>query len=137
MEISELKRDAARIDGGQWVGEIQDMGDLRLKVRGEGYLPFLSMLQRKIRAMTRSEKMPDGSPKPEPLLKATGEAAHAHLLIDWDGLTDEGKPLPYDREIALKWLTDPVYVHFSNAVAWAARQVERGAAEVKEVAGKN
>lgn len=132
MEISSLKRDSSKIRAGQWISDIPGMGDLRLKVRGMTSQDYIQTLNRKQRAVPRNQRERDGSLKLEDALRTQGEAMHEAVLIDWDGLTNDGEAVPYDSDIALTWLLESDYQHFADAVVWAAQVVDRGRAEVEE-----
>jgi hypothetical protein len=45
------------------------------------------------------------------------------LLIDWRGITLDGKPLPYSKETAKKWLCESM--HFRDMVSAAALRASR------------
>lgn len=137
MEISSLKRDSATIEAGQWVGEIPGMGDLRLKVRGSGSAVYTATLSRLSRAVERSERNRDGSLKTEAATRVMGTAMHQAILLDWSGITDNGKSVPYDSATALEWLTSPDYRPFLDAVVFAASVVENGRAQTEEDLEKN
>lgn len=137
MDISSVKRDSAAIEAGQWVGDIPGMGTLRLKVRGSGSAVYTATLSRLSRAVERAERNRDGSLKTEAATRVMGTAMHQAVLLDWDGLTDNGKPVPYDKELALTMLTSPDYRPFLDAVVFAASVVENGREQIEEDLGKN
>lgn len=53
MDIKSLKRDVAASTEGAWVGEIPEMGDLRLRVRGENSPKVAALQARKMRAVPK------------------------------------------------------------------------------------
>lgn len=137
MDITGLKRDSAKVEAGQWVGDIPDMGTMKVKVRGLGSNAYEQVLTRKRRALDRTEKQADGSPTPEALDRIMGEAIHDAVLLDWSGLEDAGKAVKYDEDLALTWLTDPDFRPFKSAVIWAALQVDNAKAETAKALEKN
>lgn len=137
MDFNALKRDSAAIAAGVWVSDIPEMGDLRLKVRGLSSPVATALRQRKERAAPKTDRDRAGRLKPEASVRVTAEVLLEVVLIDWDGLTDNGKPVPYSREVAEKLLTDPDFLPFADAVAWAATVVDRGEAEKAEDAAGN
>lgn len=138
MDISALKRDSKQVEAGTWINDIPSMGDLRLRVRGMSSPTVAALRARKERKATREEREPDGRLKADVALRIFGEVLHEAVLLEWDGLTQEGRPLPYDPELAKKWLTDPDYLPFADAVTYAAGVVDRGFAATKEdVVGKS
>lgn len=137
MEISSLKRDTSKVESGMWVENIPSMGTLRLKVRGMGSAPYVNALSELQRAVDHSGRNPDGSIIASRILVMTGEAAYRALLLDWDGLTDDGKPVPYDAALAKRWLTEAEYQTFRDAVFWAANVVDNQRATATAALVKN
>lgn len=126
MEINSLKRDSAAVSAGQWVGDIPGLGDVWLRVRGLSSPVVVAVRSRKERVVPRDQRERDGSLKPEVGLVVFGEVLHEAVLLDWDGLTDGGEPVPYSAEIAKQWLTDPDLAFFADAVVYAAQIVDKG-----------
>lgn len=138
MKISSLKRDSAAIEAGQWIDNIPQMGDLRLRVRGFGSKAFVTAQAKLARAVPKDERMRDGQLFPATAIRVLGEAAAEALLLEWDGLTDDAdKPLAYDAKLAKTWCTEPDYRHFLDAVVWASQVVENGRSEQTEAIEKN
>lgn len=136
MDISSLVLDVEAITEGQWVSDIPGMGDLRLRVRGMRSPKVQKLRARKLRALPKKDRGRDGMPTFEASMRVTAEVLHEAVLLDWDGLTDGGKPVKYDPEVAKQWLTDPRFQRFADAVAAAADYVDNGEAEaVEEIAG--
>lgn len=85
MELGELRRDMAAIDGGRWVAadEVPDLRDIRIKVRGLGSAvarDALGHLQRDGKSAT----------------DALAEVVNTICFLEIDGLTSGGKPLTAD-----------------------------------------
>ncbi|MCB5411778.1 hypothetical protein [Pseudogemmobacter faecipullorum] len=136
MDIQSLKKDVAASTEGQWVGDIPEMGQLRLRVRGENSPKVAALRARKLRAVPKDKRGRDGMPIYEEVLRVTTEVLHEVVLLDWDGLTNGGKPVKYDPELAKQWITDPDFQDFADAVAWASKIVANGQADqVEEAAG--
>ena len=120
MKLTDLEIDVDKLEQGDWVENIPDMGDLRLKVRGSGNSDFRALQQKLLRAVPRG-KLRDGRVPPEVQDAITGTLLLETVLLDWDGLADgNGEPIPYSREMAAKLLTEPKYRRFRDGVAWAA-----------------
>lgn len=132
MDINSLKRDSAAIAAGQWVSDIPGLGDVRLRVRGLSSPIVVAVRGRKERKVPRDQRERDGSLTPEVGIQVFGEVLLEAVLLDWSGLTDNGKPVVYDLEIARKWLTDPDFAFFADAVVWAAQIVDKGNADSQE-----
>lgn len=137
MDIQSLKKDSAAIAEGQWIGEIPNMGDLRLRVRGASSPRVVAVRARKQRAVPRNERLRDGSLTVETTIRIETEVLHEAVLLDWDGLTDSGKPVKYDATLAETWLTNPDYRDFADAVVWASQVADRGVEDDKSKSAKN
>lgn len=132
MDIASLKVDSAVIAEGTWVSDIPEMGDLKLRVRGWSSPKAKHLLSRKLRAVPKKQRGRDGLPLPKVEDQITAEVLHEAVLLDWSGMTDAGKPLPYDPKLAGEWLSNPDYRPFRDAVSWAARAVDNDEAEATE-----
>ncbi|MGB3834823.1 MAG: hypothetical protein WA975_23495 [Mesorhizobium sp.] len=131
MEISAFRRDSKVVEAGQWIGDIPGMGDLRLRVRGLSTPTAVAYRSRLERAVPRNKRDRDGSLKPEQSLEVFSQVLLEHVLFDWDGITQDGKPVPYSKDLAAEWLTNPDFRPFADAVAWAAGVVDRGGEETE------
>lgn len=132
MELKELKRDSKKIEAGVWIGDLPGFDDVRFKVRGLSSPSVLNYQARRNRAIPRRDREPDGSLKPEAALRVLRETLLEIVLLDWDGITENGEPVPYSKERAEELLTDPDYVSFADAVTIAARAVDQGDIEAQE-----
>jgi hypothetical protein len=120
MKLTDLEIDVDKLEQGDWVENIPDMGDLRLKVRGSENADFRALQQKLLRAVPRGQ-LRDGRVPPEVSDRITATLLLETVLLDWDGLVGgNDEPIPYSKEMAAKLLTDPKYRRFRNAVAWAA-----------------
>lgn len=137
MDIKELARDTTKIEAGEWVDDLPEMGDLRLKVRGSSSKLYTAKLGALARKATRDERDRHGNVRTDVMIRLMGEAAHETLLLDWDGLTKDGKPFPYDKAIAKEWLTNPDHRSFFDAVFVASNVVDHGREENKKEMAKN
>lgn len=122
MDLSKIKIDSAKVARGDWVGELpfSGMEGLRLKVRGLGSAVYRDTLAKRGRAVPRSSRNRDGSMPIAIADRVTGEALAEAVLLDWEGLSDSGCVEPYDKELAMKLLTDPDFAAFREAVIYAA-----------------
>lgn len=138
MDINSVKRDSGAIAAGQWVSEIPEMGELRLKVRGWSSVEVVKARSRKERAIPRGLRDRNGAIPVDIQVRITSELLAEVVLLDWDGLTSGKKKVPYDAEQAKVWLTNPDYIAFADAVAFAAAAVDRGEYdEVEAVKGNS
>ncbi|MCK9513520.1 MAG: hypothetical protein M0R28_20160 [Pigmentiphaga sp.] len=138
MDIESIAIDPGLIEGGQWVGDIPEMGDLRVRVRGLTSPQAVALRNRLLRALPKKDRESDGSPTQEAAMRVGGRVLLEAVLLEWDGITSGGKPVPFSKKQAEIWLTDPRYRNFGDAVAWAAQIVDKGRAEItEEIAGNS
>jgi hypothetical protein len=135
LKLSATKIDPAIIEEGRWVGDIPDMGNLELKVRGIGNSDFRRRQSQLVRALPRGAVV-GGKIEPADQDKITGTLLLETCLIDWKNLTDDdGKDIPFSREQAADLLLKPEYARFRDAVAYAAGVVgDLTAAETADAA---
>lgn len=101
MEIGKLKTNAKEIEGVWFQYE-----DVELHVCSAfkpAYNKALNDLQASLRKQYRRRSIPE-----EVSRKAMCELVAEHLLIDWKGFTEGGKPLPYSKERAADLLYNSV-----------------------------
>lgn len=132
MKLSERKIDMKKREEGAWVKDIPDWLDLELKTRGAGNKDWARMEQKLILAVPRQRRV--NGLDPEDRLRINGILVRDTALLDWRGIEDDdGKPEPYSKAAANKYLTDPQYEAFVYACVWAANAVaEQGVAEVEQ-----
>lgn len=138
MKLKEIKIDSAKADVGAWVGDIPEMGDLRLKVRGTGNADYRRRQQRLVDALPRQFKV-GGRVDPDKMDEITTTCLVDDILLDWEGIEDDtGKALPFSKEQARTMLEDPDLRRFRDAVVWAAGVVaETEAATGEDNAGNS
>lgn len=137
MDIGSFKRDSAAVEAGQWVEDIPQAGDLRLKVRGLTSPSVRALTHRLERAVSSDQRERDGSLKPDAALGIFCTVLAREVLMDWENLSQGGKAVSYDQKLAEKWLTDPDMAFFADAVTWAARIVDKAKAEQAEASEGN
>lgn len=119
MDIKSFKRSSQAAAEGRWIGDIPNLPDFRVKVRGLSCFAATSLRRAKERAVSRNDRE-RGQIKLDVEQRISREVLHEAILLDWDGLTHEGEPIPYSREQAAALLLDPDYDIFAGAVTWAA-----------------
>lgn len=123
------KVNTAKVEGGAWVGDIPDMGDLRLRVRGINNARYRRLQQELINAVPRSERR-KGRLDPEAIDNVTATCLLRTVLLGWENLEcEDGRPVPFSEEQAKVYLTDPAYRAFYDAVVYAATIVGEDDAE--------
>ena len=134
MRLSSMKVNSARAEAGDWVGDIPDMGDLRLHVRGFTNSDYAAFSTKESTTVSR-EQREGGSTHGAILPKVRDEimvrGMVEHILLGWENLIgDDEQPIAYSKEQATAFLSDPDYRPLRNAVAWAAAMLEETEASV-------
>ena len=139
MDISQLVHsDEALgvIDNGTWVGEdVHKFPGLRLKVRGlqsEAVVQCIAKKQAAARALNKGETL-----SPEQAKQIHKEALAEEALLDWDGFTNNGEPVPYSKEQAINWITKRNGDKLANVVHFCAMKVDEDAEAFVKAAEKN
>ena len=132
MKLSDRKIDLQRREEGAWVKDIPEFMELELKVRGSGNKDWARMEQKRIAAVPRQRRV--NGLEPEDRLRINAILVRDTSLLDWRGIENgTGEPLPYSKEVANTYLTDPQYEAFVWACVWAANVVaEQGQAEIED-----
>lgn len=136
MDINNLVlSDAALsvIDDGAWVGDFKNAPGVRLKVRGFRSKEARKLMEQKqAAARSKTEQLTE-----QQLAEIMQEVLAESVLLDWDGITDNGKPVSYDRDLATKWLTSRNGEAFAGLVLDAAQRIDRQASDYVDSVSKN
>lgn len=137
MKVGDRKIDVTMREVGAWVDNIPEWQDLKLKVRGVGNKDWARLEAKLINAVPRKRRL--NGLDPEDRDRINGILLRDAALLDWSGIEDDaGKPEPYSKEAANKYLTQPEFEQFRQAVLWAAIVVaEEGHAEIEQDAGNS
>ncbi len=120
MRISSTKVDAAKIEAGAWIGNIPEMGDLELQVRGLGNADY-RRLRNELTAAVPRAKWRGNRLDPAEEDRITAICLNETILTNWRNLEDEkGSPLRHSKKVAEGYLTDPNFRRFREAVIYAA-----------------
>jgi len=126
------------LDAGEWVDNIPGHPGMRLKVRSKNIKAFETAHNSLLRGFSGTGAEILAS---DEYNTAAGKLIAAHILVDWENaLVVKGKPVAYDRDLALKILTSldnrKIGDAFRNAVANASAEVaDRHLGIVKAVVG--
>lgn len=135
MDLSEHRLDPKVREEGEWVDDIPEMGDLRLKVRGSDNKAWRRRVDVLIAAVPRKKRVNGLDPEERDRINAI--CARDHGLLDWENLKIGGEAVPYSKEKANELLTDPQWKAFHDAVMWACNvSGTRLRAEGEDDAGK-
>ncbi len=137
MKLSNLKVNSARLEKGAWVGDIPEMGELRLKVRGFGNADDKRIQAREIERIPRHLRV-RGKISDEAQDAIMNARIKGALLVDWEGLTDDGdQPLKLEPGLLDQVLSDPDFGKLRTAIIWAASIVAEDDAEGAKGDAKN
>lgn len=136
MDIA-LHNKPADLSPGDWVDEIPDQPNLRLRVRSTNYKPYRVAVAGLSRRFGKRLKTDEGLVE---FQAALGAPLAEHILLDWQGVKNGGQDLPFSREVASAVLTanddHGIGEQFRKAVEWAGDHVaERLAEATEELAG--
>jgi hypothetical protein len=135
MDIKEIAVDSARIEKGDWIGDLPEMGDVELHVRGIGNSDYRKLQQKLIEGVPRSKRV-GGRISQEDNDRISNECLVETVLLGWRGITNGGKPLPFSKEKAREMIFEPDYRRFREAVIYAATLVaDREDEAEKELSG--
>lgn len=132
MEIKSLFQTESQIqarENGVWVDNIPNMGDMRLKVRSLKSRYVRNLYETKARKVPRNMRDQNGELLLSERERIGAELLFEAVLLDWDGLTDEGKALKYSPKLAREWCTNPGFSQFADAVTYAATIAENVSAQ--------
>lgn len=146
MQLSSLKVDSARVEGGEWIGDIPDMDDLRLHVRGMNNAAYRALYDKLIRAIPFKRRRKGLSAADRE--RVENECLIETVLLGWDNLNEPDKPnggghkvkgaqIPYTKDLARELITNPDSVAFRNAIIYAANIVGEIKDEENEALEKN
>lgn len=133
MDLLELKRHLPSIEGGRWVDkrEVKDLNDLRVKARGSS-----SRVVREVYAAKERDAAEDlkGDKRNETLERIGKETLAEVGLVDIEGLTTDGEPVPVDE--VRKMILMPEFQPLADLISRCALVVERTReAQLKDIAG--
>lgn len=139
MEISNLVLTSAGLnafDSGAWVGSIPDGGDIRLKVLPLAHPEVQKSINAKLEAL-RATSVGGAPLTAEQIGSVVNAAVGETALLDWEGLTANGQPLPFDRAKAIEWTTTREGMKFADLAFRAAKMLSDNANAYVEVVEKN
>lgn len=126
--ISEEGQDL--INSGTWVGDFDEAPGVRLKVKGlrsDDVEKHRKKLEAEILTKNRNKPLSDEQ-NAKMMLNVLADV----VLQDWDGFTDKGEPLLYDKDLAKKWITSKQGDKFAMLVLTAAKRLDDEANELVE-----
>lgn len=133
MDLLNLKRHLPSIEEGRWVDsrEVKDLKDMRIKVRGSSARPVREVYAAKERAAHADLQ---GEKRLETMQRIGVETLAEVGLVDIEGLTQDGEPVPVEQVKAM--ILKPEYQPLADLISRCAMVVERTReAHIKDIAG--
>ncbi|WP_442596297.1 hypothetical protein ACSBPU_05565 [Parapusillimonas sp. JC17] len=140
MDINEIlipEQAIESVEDGHWIDDIIGAPTLKLKVRGLSSRKVQNYRDNKFRRVARKDRDAQGNIKAEVLSQITRDTLVEVVLLDWDGIKENGKPVPYSKDLARKWLTSRNGDRLVGFVTDAALQVDDLQNETTEELEKN
>lgn len=124
MEITLTKIDNSAIQStdGVWQDDLPELGDIAVLVRGMNNKQYRLKFEAMVRALPPSKRK-NGSVDPLERDRLTGICMLEHILLDWKNVMLNGAVIPYSKDQAREFLTDPDYSKFRDGVFVAATRV--------------
>lgn len=137
MDIGNLSK-KADLNSGEWVDDLPELEGVRVRVRSTNFKPYKAAIAGLARRTGKKLRTDQGVIN---FSVASGKALAEHILLEWDGVTENGKPLKYDPKKALAILTADddfgIGDAFRRAVEWAGDSLADKIAETAEEAAGN
>ncbi len=137
MDIGNLSK-KTDLNSGEWVDDLPELDGVRLRVRSTNFKPYKAAIAGLARRTGKKLRTDQGVIN---FSVASGKALAEHILLEWDGVTENGKPLKYDAKKALRILTADddfgIGDAFRRAVEWAGDSIAERIAETAEEAAGN
>lgn len=140
MDINEIlipETAVQAVEDGHWVDDIIGAPGLKLRVRGLSSRKVQNYRDNKLRRVARKDRDAQGNVKAEVISQITRDVLVEVVLLDWDGIKQDGKPVPYSKDLARKWLTGRTGDRLVGFVTDAALQVDDLQNETDEDLEKN
>jgi len=111
MDLRQSRIDSEKEVHGVWV-DLDDKTKLLIaRWNNPAHAKFLKRAMEPYRKRARFGQLDDGLAE-----KITREGLAKYILLDWKGLKDNGKDVPYSQEKALEYLSDPTIPWFADTV---------------------
>jgi hypothetical protein len=138
MDINRFAADEKLEIEGVWFDDFGD--DTRMRIAADGNPKHQEILDRLVRPHLKELRIDDASDDyvssraSELDKKLTIEAAAEGILLDWENVTNNGEPFPYNRKNAILFLSNR---RLRQAVMNRARNLANYQQEVGDAAGKD
>jgi hypothetical protein len=120
MDLNEISIDPIRVEQGAWIDT--GLGDIRVKMRGSNNSDWLALY------IKLDAAIPNIMRKQTAKFIAERERIESECivqagLLDWQGITEGGEPLPFSVENARRLIFDPKYKAFRSVCKYVADRI--------------
>lgn len=125
IKLSSLRADLEKERKGTWQSALSIIPDPDVQFLVSSiHLPAYTSA-RNI-SLQRLSRVHRNAPPDDIVMTEIGRLFAEHILHDWKGLAgDDGEPVPYSKELALKLLTDPAHRDLIRAIEHCAGEAGR------------
>lgn len=126
MDLNAIRSRTEAANEGQWIDGSDVLDGVRLKLRSLQAPDIQKLIAVKERETLRVKRRRDGALTREESTRIFSEVIGEAVILDWEGITDGGKPLTFSRKQAIAFMTDPAFWQVAAAIADAASAVTLG-----------
>ena len=137
MEINQLvmsDEKVAVIEDGAWVDGFEEAPGVGFFVRG---FSSDAVQQALAKAQLEARQKAGRILTTEEMSALAARVLAEVALLDWRGLTDEEVPVPFDRQLAIKWLTSRGGKRLAMLVFAASQRIDTDTEKFIDQASKN
>jgi len=134
MDLTRFKADPVREDDGVWA-EIDSATGARVKIARIGNRRYREAMSRRLKPYRRALR--NGTLDERVTERITAEVLAETVLLDWDGLYEGDRLLPYAPDTAKRILADDAYKDFRDLVVELASDLDLYREQELEEAEKN
>ncbi len=122
-KLNSFAVNAEAIEGGEWVEEIPDCGDLKIKTRGLGNSEWKRLNQTLVMALPRTERRNPKGLTPERQREITAKLLAHTCVLDWNLTDDDEKPIACSPASVFEIISNPKLGPLYDACLWAAAHI--------------
>lgn len=136
FDIESAFVDVAAIEGGKWIELGADFPGAEIRAKGMSSTDAKAYYDKLRREAPRTDRLANGQLSDAAQERILREVILEKCLLDWRGFASAGKPLPYDRQTAETFMTEPKARKIGTAIVNAIVAIDdTRAARDEEIAG--
>lgn len=123
MKLSTTKVDPKAIEDGDWIENLPEMDDLKLKARGQSSMAYRAVQRKELNKLPRNVRnLPDGLPLAIQD-RITNKCLVDAGILDWQNMELDDGIKPFSKELLEQLVNDPVSQVFREACIVATVRV--------------